>query len=256
MQAVTSQPNLLTNPPGLPIEGSYTLAEWATPLDPGELIDRVPDAACGQANQLLNPIDNSCITVDALGNPRVDANGKRNIGAVQLILAPYLTVVGTGDGTVDLSWTKPQFSAPATRSPAMSCATVQPARRVGRQSSPRYRSRHIGASGHRSDQRHRIRVRSTRHLLPSGEGPWSNTATGTPLGPIGAPVVTATPGNGQVDLDWTKPADGGHVIDAYSILWRRGRHYDLDWRYGHLWRGRESPRHADDHHRPDQRHGV
>ena len=114
LQAVTSQPNLLTNPPGLPIEGSYTLAEWATPLDPGELIDRVPDAACGQANQLLNPINGLCITKDALGNARVDANGKRNIGAVQLTLAPYLTVVGTGDGTVDLSWTKPQVSSPST----------------------------------------------------------------------------------------------------------------------------------------------
>ena len=55
---------------------------------------------------------------------------------------------------------------------------------------------------------------------PSGEGPWSNTATGTPLGPIGAPVVTATPGNTQVDLSWTKPSDGGRVIDSYIILWR------------------------------------
>ena len=219
LQAVTSQPNLLTNPPGLPIEGSYTLAEWATPLDPGELIDRVPDAACGQANQLLNPIDNSCITVDALGNPRVDANGKRNIGAVQLILAPYLTVVGTGDGTVDLSWTKPQVSSPSTitgyqvhyrETGAGSWETPIDI------SGPDTLARQV--TGLTNGAEYEFEVRAT--YSPSGEGPWSNTATGTPLGPIGAPVVTATPGNGQVDLDWTKPADGGHVIYAYHILWR------------------------------------
>ena len=121
LKIVTNQPNLLTDAPGLPIEGFFTLAEWATPLDPGELIDIVPDAVCDDANPandganaLRNPIDGSCITEDALGNPRVDANGRRNSGAVQLTLAPHLTVTDIGDQTVDLSWTKPQFSAPTT----------------------------------------------------------------------------------------------------------------------------------------------
>jgi hypothetical protein len=55
---------------------------------------------------------------------------------------------------------------------------------------------------------------------PSGEGPESNRVTATPLGPIGTPVVTAMPGNQEVALSWTAPSDGGHVINAYSILWR------------------------------------
>ena len=66
------------------------------------------------ANALRNPIDNSCITLDILGNPRVDSNGTRNSGAVQLTLAPHLTVTGTGDETVDLSWTKPQSPSGST----------------------------------------------------------------------------------------------------------------------------------------------
>jgi hypothetical protein len=85
----------------------FTLAEWATPLVPGELIDIIENADCGAANELMNPIDGNCITEDALGNPRVDGNGTRNSGAVQLTEAPHLGVVGVGDGTVDLSWTKP-----------------------------------------------------------------------------------------------------------------------------------------------------
>ncbi len=123
LKAVTNQPNLRTDPPAFSQAAfGSSQAEWATPLDPGQLIDRVPDAVCDDnntandgANALRNPIDGSCITEDALGNPRVDANGTRNIGAVQLILAPFLTVTDTGDGTVDLSWTKPQFSDPTDR---------------------------------------------------------------------------------------------------------------------------------------------
>jgi hypothetical protein len=111
LKAVTVQPDLLTAQPAfrLPILVGY--AVWATPLVPGELIDRIENAACGQTNQLLNPIDGSCITVDALGNPRVDGNDKRNIGAVQVDLAPHLVVNRTGDGTVRLSWTKPRNPA-------------------------------------------------------------------------------------------------------------------------------------------------
>ena len=104
LKAVTSRPNLRTAtvPPAFPWIPTY--AEWATPLAgpplvpgqlPGQLIDRVPDAVCDPtdpnndgANALRNPIDGSCITEDALGNPRVDANGTRDIGAVQLTLAP------------------------------------------------------------------------------------------------------------------------------------------------------------------------
>ena len=113
LKAVTAQPNLLTAAPALPkfpLSG-LTQPQRATPVLAGELIDIIPDAVCGQANQLINPIDNTCITEDALGNPRVDGNGKRNIGAVQLNEAPHLSVVGVGEKTVDLSWTKPQTLA-------------------------------------------------------------------------------------------------------------------------------------------------
>ncbi len=33
-------------------------------------------------------------------------------------------------------------------------------------------------------------------------------------------MVTATPGNTQVDLSWTKPDDGGGEIQGYFIIWR------------------------------------
>jgi hypothetical protein len=136
-----------------------------------------------------------------------------------LNLAPFLTVTGTGDQTVDLSWTKPQFSAPSTgitgyelryRETGAATWTTVPV------SGPDNLTANV--AGLTNGTEYEFEVRAT--YSPSGEGPWSNNVRATPYGPIGAPVVTATPGNAQVGLTWTKPTDGGHEIDVYSILWR------------------------------------
>ena len=112
---VTQQSLLLTVPPGLPTFPLVSLnqATRATPLVPGELIDVVKDAVCDENDAhketaLRNPIDDTCITEDALGNPRVDGNNNRNSGAVQLNEAPHLSVAVVGDRTVDVDWTKPR----------------------------------------------------------------------------------------------------------------------------------------------------
>jgi hypothetical protein len=115
LRLVTDQPSLITGSPALGTGTAVdTQATWATPVFPGVLIDVVDDAVCDDAipandgvNALRNPIDGTCITEDALGNPRVDGNGKRNSGAVQLTEAPHLAVAGAGSETVDLSWSKP-----------------------------------------------------------------------------------------------------------------------------------------------------
>ncbi len=56
-----------------------------------------------EANEPTNPIDGKPVSprtrwvID-----RVDGNGSRNIGAVQLNESPHLSVIAVGDGTVDL----------------------------------------------------------------------------------------------------------------------------------------------------------
>ena len=61
--------------------------------------------------------------------------------------------------------------------------------------------------------------RSRARSSTDSSGYPSNIVTGIPLGPIGPPVVTATPGNEQVDLSWTKPG----VIGGHEIEWHLGR---------------------------------
>jgi len=115
LRTITNQPGLLTGAPGLPT-GSFIPANRAypflvTPLlgnsgTPGVLIDTIPDA--NGANQLLSPIDNSPLTLDALGNPRVDGNGTRSIGAVQVTLAPQAAVGSTTTSGTVVQWTRPK----------------------------------------------------------------------------------------------------------------------------------------------------
>ena len=114
LRALTGQPALLTAKPALPAfpDTPSSYQEWATPLlgsgsNPGVLIDAIANADCGQANELISPIDGSCITKDVFGSPRVDNNDKRNIGAVQNSFAPLLTVTDTKKTSITVAWTQP-----------------------------------------------------------------------------------------------------------------------------------------------------
>ena len=75
---------------------------------PGVLIDVIPDAAPGGGNALISPIDGSILTLDALGNPRVDGNGTRTIGAAQLTLAPMAAVGSESASGATVQWTRPR----------------------------------------------------------------------------------------------------------------------------------------------------
>ena len=123
LKAITGQPLLLTDVPGLPTiaDGAlffFPFPNALTPLlgtagNPGVLIDVIADAGAGGANELISPIDGSTITVDALGNPRVDGNGTRTIGAVQLTLAPNAAVSAATSTGANVSWSRPKDPDPS-----------------------------------------------------------------------------------------------------------------------------------------------
>jgi hypothetical protein len=64
------------------------LPEGAVPALDGVLVGVIPNAGPGGVNQLINPIDGRPITTDVYGNPRTNAFGFRDIGAVQVPAPP------------------------------------------------------------------------------------------------------------------------------------------------------------------------
>ena len=63
-----------------------------------------------------------------------------------------------------------------------------------------------------------------RAVSTAGDGAWSGTATETPLSQTvpdapSAPTVDAEL-NGDLDVSWSAPADGGATIEAYDLRYR------------------------------------
>lgn len=212
-------PNALTATPGLTTTAFTDSAfEQTLPLIPGVLLEAVPDAGPGGSNELLSPIDGLPILLDANGNPRVYANGTRNIGAVQNIDSPILIAVPT-DAQVNLTWTptptgQAQGYEICTSDTALTdpltgaCSgTLTPAG-AGETSTM------ITGLTNGSPYWFAIRV-------PNGI--WSTVATATPMGSLGIAQPTgATISDGSVQVSWSAPASTGGYTGSfvYNIFYR------------------------------------
>ena len=234
-------PSAVTGFPGLePMSQPISAIQGITPLlgsipTPGKLLNRVAAADCpGGANALINPIDGtSCITEDVLGNPRCSStDNTRNIGAVQTVETPYLTVTGTGDQKVDLAWNRPKDPAGGT----VTGYTIL-YKRAGSSdtpsviivSDPATLTQTITGLTNGTTYAFQVVARTTE-----GPSPASNEVTGTPFAAIAAPKPTAVPGNSQARMFWTEPSAGGHAGPlAYFVMYRpKGTQR---WVSGPLW---------------------
>ena len=229
-EIATILPNALTTVPGLAATGGgpswvdYITPLLGTALQPGVLIDAVPDALCpGGANALLNPLDGTCIALDVLGKPRWDTgNGTRNIGAVQTVQSPHLAVDTSQlitETTVPLAWNRPEDPASGpitgynvTYAPAAG-GTVQTTYVPGAGSLT------TTITGLTPGIPYVFTVAGVNQV---GPGPRSNEVTATPVGTIASPVLTATPASHEVRLFWTEPALVGHPGPlSYDVLFRK-----------------------------------
>jgi hypothetical protein len=239
LRSILDQPALLTDAPGLPPNVFYGfLYKAVTPLlddgagTPGLLIDAVTDA--DTTNVLRSPIDGSPITTDILGNPRTEAGGTvRNIGAVQLGLAPTLNLEGVGDSTAELTWTRPVDPASGAITGYEVCfgtGNVPEPSALGTDckdgdGNPGTLETISNAPDTLAGQVTGLTNGDTYWFLVRGvnpnPGPWSNVETGTPGVVPGAPVVAATSGDGLVSLTWGPPVvDGGFAITDYTVRYR------------------------------------
>ncbi|WP_170287236.1 fibronectin type III domain-containing protein [Halioglobus maricola] len=243
LKAILDQPALLTDAPGLPNKfAAAFFYEAATPLaddgggTPGLLIDAVTGADSG--NELLSPIDGvSPITEDIFGNPRTEAAGTvRNIGAVQLGLAPTLHLTATGDALVDLNWTRPTDPGSGAITSYEVCfgtGTVPDPSALGSDcedggGNPGTVQTISNAPDNLTGQVTALVNGETYWFLLRGAnavggGPWSNPVIGTSYGVIGTPSLTVTSTScSAVLLEWTQPDLGGHTFAGYTVSWGLG----------------------------------
>lgn len=215
--AITSQPSLYTT--GTAFTGEviastyYFDVEMVTPAFPGELIDQILSNKV-----LLHPITNATITKDVLGNDRVDANGDRNIGAIQVSLAPFLSLVGIGDGIVNLGWTEPLHhnGLPILRYEIEYYdGGFAPISII---IDPPVLSKTISSLANGTEHKFYVRAIYDNGNVEA-EGPLSNEIAAKPYGSMVAPTLTATPGSTEVALSWNVSDLGGRTFQQYTILW-------------------------------------
>lgn len=216
LQTITSQPNLITSTPGFVTEVAtqvaYNDAELVKPDVTGVLIDVIN-------SDLINPIDGNLITTDVLGNDRFDPNGFRDIGALQLGLAPTLTITATSDQAIDISWQEPlhhdgdpilryeyQYVEVGGGFPTVVDAGL---------------SLSVNITGLKNGAEYQISVRAVYNESSlEVNGPFSNLVTATPYSALGVPNLTATAGDGEVALSWDIPDLGGRTFEFYDIIWK------------------------------------
>ena len=235
--SVTNQLSLLVNPPQAMGLLRETLpyyrneADYAYPLLSGPLIDCVPDA--NTVNQLINPQDNSIIQVDVFGSPRVDNNGRRNIGAIQNSLAPFLSARDNGpSGAVPLSWVPPLQPGNLTGYHICYCPTSAPqcnldcsSSDLGSAQCPQWRDIN-NSSALSATITHLINGNQYSFCVSGVKdgiyGPSSNVVKSTPYGQVLAPTVTSTdaPGCNSLNVSWTQPKSlGGYALIEYGIVY-------------------------------------
>ncbi|AUS06505.1 fibronectin type III domain-containing protein [Pseudotamlana carrageenivorans] len=215
LKTITNQPALLTDSFGfngsvVGLTEDYDV-EMATPAFPGELIDVIP-----LSSTLTNPIDGLPITLDVVGNPRLDANNKRDIGALQLGLTPFLAVNSNGDAFVELSWNEPLHHNGLAIIKYEILYSESGGSGTTITIDPPALTKTISGLTNGTDYDFQVRAIYTG----PENGPYSNIVTARPIGSLGDFTLTAVPGNTEVSLSWTQPDLGGRDFEAYTILWR------------------------------------
>ena len=221
LKTLTSQPNLITDPPGLRISPLDPQTSWRillTPLlgdasTPGVLIDAIPDA--NSTNKLINPVTGKEILKDVFGNPRNDGT-QRDIGAVQVGDAATLSLV-PNDTCAILSWTQGQD--PVGNSVAGYLITYGPLS---------FLPTILNLSDATTTRTNICNLTEgvtyefgVKAYYISGEtAPPSNVVTMTAYGPFLAPTIFSsnTPTASTIFVNWTQPMLGGRQLLGYAYI--------------------------------------
>jgi len=217
LKEFTGQQNLITQGTAFNPKVTNTIVDIdiVQPNISGVLIDRI-------TYPVGNPITNTAITNDAIGNERFDANGFRDIGAVQLSLAPYLTLKGTVQQTVDLSWNEPlhhdnfqiiRYELLYSEKGYSASTTV-----VVNQPN---KNQTITELSYGKTYEFKVRAIYDDNNGSEIVGPFSNIISLPLITPFSInPNLTTIPLDTKVNVSWNLPDLGGRTFERYLLLYR------------------------------------
>ena len=132
--------------------------------------------------------------------------------------APSAPMVTAGDGQLEVSWAAPSDGGSAINDYDVRYRPVFTATWMELPDSTRSSARDATIPGLNNGRTYQVQVRAGNSV---GDGPWSESATGTPVGVPAAPAAPGlTAGTGQLEVSWRAPSDNGSAIDDYDVRYR------------------------------------
>ena len=133
--------------------------------------------------------------------------------------APSAPTVMPGDGRLQVSWTAPSDGGASINDYDVRYRPIFTQTWMELPDTTRSTATSVTISGLSNGRGYQVQVRAGNSV---GDGPWSDSATGTPVGAPAAPAApSVTAGEGQLEVTWTAPSNGGSAIDDYDVRYRR-----------------------------------
>ena len=132
--------------------------------------------------------------------------------------APSAPMVTAGDAQLEVSWAAPSDGGSAINDYDVRYRPVFFGTWTELPDSTRSAATSATIPGLNNGTTYQVQVRAGNSV---GDGPWSDSATGTPVGVPAAPAAPGlTAGAGQLEVRWTPPSDNGSPIDDYDVRYR------------------------------------
>ena len=132
--------------------------------------------------------------------------------------APSAPMVTAGDAQLEVSWAAPSDGGSAINDYDVRYRPVFFGTWTELPDSTRSAATSATIPGLNNGTTYQVQVRAGNSV---GDGPWSDSATGTPVGVPAAPAAPGlTAGEGQLEVSWRAPSNNGSSIDDYDVRYR------------------------------------
>ena len=230
------------SPPGLTAGDGQLGVSWTAPSDNGAAIDdydvryrpaggswmELPDAVKNTAtNATITGLTNGTAyevqvrAGNSVGDGPWSASASGTpVASASAPAAPSRPGLTVGDGQLGVRWTAPSDNGAAIDDYDVRYRTVGGSW-AELPDTVKSTATSATITGLANGTAYEVQVRAGNSV---GDGPWSSSATGTPVAAASVPGAPSPPrltaGDGQLSVSWTAPSDNGAAIDDYDVRYR------------------------------------